>query len=79
MTEREDDIFALALGRMLLQYGKVLDFKALAERIKCDAEKCLLDILEILNREELSDFACIEEITRRIEKMGLDTWRHDFG
>ncbi len=61
MTERERDMVALELGRMFLQYAKMLDQEALAASIRCGAEKCLLDISEILDREEQSDFQCVEE------------------
>jgi len=70
---------ALELGRMFLQYAKMMDQEALAEKIRCGAEKCLLDISEILDREELNDFKCVEEIVVRLEKAGLSTTRHDFG
>lgn len=76
---REDDILALALGQMLLAYEKTLDKDALAARVKNDAVQCLLDISNILDREELSDFECVEEIVTRMERAGLVTNRHDFG
>ncbi len=79
MTERERDLVALELGRMFLQYAKTINQEALAAGIRCGAEKCLLDISEILDREELSDFECVEEIVVRLEKAGLSTSRHDFG
>lgn len=76
---REDDILALALGKMLLAYEKTLDKDALAARIRSDAVNCLMDISNILDREELSDFECVEEIVTRMEQAGLGTTRHDFG
>ncbi len=77
--ERERDLLALELGRMFLQYAKTLDQEALAANIRCGAEKCLLDISEILDQEELSDFECVEKIVVRLKKAGLSTSRHDFG
>lgn len=76
---REDDILALALGKMLLAYEKTLDKDALAAQVRSEAVQCLLDISTILDREELSDFECIEEIVARMEKAGLGASRHDFG
>lgn len=79
MSEREHDMLALALGQMFLTYEHMLDRESLTERVKSTAEKCLLEIVEILDREELDDFQCVEEIVTCIEKIGLGTFRHDFG
>ena len=79
MTEHEGSILALALGRLLLQYEKTLDKQALAVQARCGAEKCLLDIADILDRKDLTDFQCVDEIITCMEKIGLNTWRHDFG
>lgn len=76
---REDDILALALGQMLLAYEKTLDKDTLAAQVKNDAVQCLMDISTILDRKELNDFECVEEIIARMEKVGLGTTRHDFG
>ena len=78
MENKENDMLALALGRLILEYDKALNKKSLVEHIKCSAEQCLLDISAILDRSALSDFECIEEIIVRMEKEGLGTWRHDF-
>lgn len=77
--EREDNLLALVLGQTLLEYGKSLDTAALVAQVKSDAEKCLIEIARIMNREELSDFECVEEIVTHMEQMGFDTSRHDFG
>lgn len=79
MDERDDGLLALALGQMLLECEKSLDKDALAARVRSDAVQCLLDISNILGREELSDFECVEEIVTRMERAGLPTSRHDFG
>lgn len=78
MKDRENDMLALALGRLILEYDKTLDKESLVKRIRCGAEQCLLDVSAILDRAELSDFECIEEIITRMEKEGLGSWRHDF-
>ena len=77
--KREEDMLAQALGWMLLSHGKTLDQTALTDQVKSDAEKCLVDIVAILNREELNDFHCVDKIIERLEKIGLSTSRHDFG
>ena len=79
MTEHEESILALALGRLLLQYEKTLDKQALAVQARCGAEKCLLDIADILDRKDLTDFQCVEEIVLIFEHYNLSTSRHDFG
>ncbi len=77
--KREEDMLAQALGWMLLSHRKTLDQTALTDQVKSDAEKCLVDIVAILNREELNDFHCVDKIIERLEKIGLSTSRHDFG
>jgi len=79
MFDQESDILAQALGRMLLQYAQFLDPADLAAQIRRDAEKCLVDIAKVLDRTELDDAQCIEEIVSLLEAMGLHTSRHDFG
>lgn len=79
MLPIEEDGLALALGRLLLQYGRSLFTEKLIEQVKTDTQICLMDICEILDQEELTDFQCIDEIVARVEREGLSTSRHDFG
>lgn len=77
--KKEEDMLAQALGWMLLSSEKILDKTALTDQVKSDAEKCLVDIVAILDRQELNDFHCVDKIIERLEKIGLSTSRHDFG
>lgn len=76
---RDEDMLALALGGILIMCEKTVDWDALVERVRTNAEKCLMGILTVLERQDLSDFECVEEIVLLLEEAGLSTSRHDFG
>lgn len=77
--KRDEEMLAQSLGWMLLKCEKTMDTAALVEQVKGEAEKCLVDIVAILDRAELNDFHCVDKIIERLEKLGLTTSRHDFG
>lgn len=78
-THRDEDMLAESFGWMFLHWVKSLDTALLVKQVRTDTEKCLVDIVAILDREELNDFQCVDEIIHRLEKLGLSTSRHDFG
>lgn len=76
---REEDMLALVLGGVLIMCEKTIDWDALVERVRSNTEKCLMDIVTVLDRQDLSDFECVEEIVLLLEEAGISTSRHDFG
>lgn len=74
------EAWATALGRMILlileDQEKMHEITELAES---SSIRVLQKIQEILNDDELDDFACVEEIVTVFECVGYSTTRHDFG
>lgn len=75
-----EELAARALGRLAI---KLLNdvyqsdyFSVVTDGL---ATKALQEIQDILNKENLTDFECIEEIVLIFERYGISTSRHDFG
>ncbi len=77
MTEFSRNILAKALGDYILTY---LDEKIGLSDVLIEGRCAQLvgQIINVLNDQELDDFACLEEIIRLLQAVGLETDRHDF-
>ncbi len=67
------------LGHVLLEHLEPCEMNELVPSTDNEAVDILEQIRDILDRETLDDFACVEEIVALLLTKGISTSRHDFG
>lgn len=80
MFQVERELVEKEIGRTMLALFEGLHGQEFFSPIVENEAVCALQaIRDVLNREEKSDFECVEEIVNILWEAGISTSRHDFG